>query len=95
MILESCINLKKNNLSKIKNKIVLIKNADPGYDFVFNFNIKGLITQYGGANSHMAIRCLELGIPAAIGVGEQLFNKLINYKRKIELNSKNKMINFI
>ena len=32
-----------------------------------------LITKYGGANSHMAIRCSELNIPAAIGVGEKNF----------------------
>ena len=95
IVLENCANLKNKNLSHIKNKIVLIKNADPGYDFIFNFNIKGLITQYGGANSHMAIRCLELGIPAAIGVGEKLFEKITKYKRKIQLNSKNKSINFV
>ena len=29
--------------------------------------IKGLITKYGGVNSHMAIRCAELSVPAAIG----------------------------
>ena len=28
---------------------------------------------YGGANSHMAIRAGELGIPAVIGVGEKAF----------------------
>ena len=43
----------------------------------------------------MAIRCLELGIPAAIGVGEKLFEKITNYKRKIEINTKNKLINFV
>ena len=57
-------------------KIVCIESADPGYDFIFSNNIKGLITKYGGANSHMAIRCHELNIPAAIGVGEELYNKI-------------------
>ncbi|MCH8153537.1 MAG: hypothetical protein IH830_14335, partial [Planctomycetes bacterium] len=50
-------------------RIALIQSADPGYDFLFAQEIVGLITQYGGAASHMAIRCAELGIPAAIGVG--------------------------
>jgi phosphohistidine swiveling domain-containing protein len=65
--------LKKNDLFK---KIVLIENADPGFDYIFSYGIVGLITKYGGANSHMAIRCLELGIPAVIGVGEKQFEEL-------------------
>ena len=65
-------------INKMKNKIVLIENADPGYDFIFTKNIKGLITKYGGANSHMAIRCAELDIPAAIGVGENNFKDYKN-----------------
>ncbi len=84
---------KKNNL-KLKDKIVLIENADPGYDWIFGHNIKGLITKYGGANSHMTIRCNELEIPAAIGCGETLFSKLENTKKLI-LNCKNKIIKII
>lgn len=61
------ISLNKN--INLNGKIVCIKNADPGYDYIFSYKIKGLITQYGGSNSHMSIRCLELNIPAAIGVG--------------------------
>jgi len=60
----------------LEGKIILIENADPGYDWIFSHAIAGLITEYGGANSHMAIRCAEFGIPAAIGCGEQRFNKL-------------------
>jgi len=60
----------------LKNKIVLIKSADPGYDWIFGHRIGGLITQYGGANSHMAVRCAEFGIPAAVGCGEQIFNRI-------------------
>ena len=72
------------NISKIKNKInyfngiVCIENADPGYDFLFTKNIKGLVTKFGGQNSHMAIRCAELNLPAIIGVGENLYNRIIN-----------------
>lgn len=59
-------------------KIVLIENADPGFDWIFAQNIGGLITKYGGANSHMAIRCAEFEIPAAIGCGEQRFEELLS-----------------
>ena len=69
--------------------IVLIENADPGYDFLFNKNIKGLITKYGGLNSHMAIRCAEMNLPALIGVGERNYNNLMLSKTlKIDCVSK-------
>ena len=61
---------KKTNLNEINNKIIFIENADPGYDFLFSYNLKGLVTKYGGANSHMAIRCMELGLPSVIGIGK-------------------------
>ena len=75
--------------SKIDNKIVLLINADPGYDFIFSRKLKGLITCYGGANSHMSIRCLELDIPAIIGVGSKVYNEISNYN-SIEINCKQK-----
>ncbi|MDH3972683.1 MAG: PEP-utilizing enzyme [Deltaproteobacteria bacterium] len=59
----------------LENRIAFIKSADPGYDYLFSKNIAGLVTQFGGANSHMAIRCAELGIPAVIGAGEKKFNR--------------------
>ena len=65
--------------------IICIESADPGFDWIFLSPIVGLVTKYGGANSHMAIRCAELGIPAAIGCGEQIFNRVINTYR-ISLN---------
>ena len=75
----------------IKDKIVIIKNADPGYDWIFSHQISGLVTAYGGVNSHMAIRCAEFGIPAAIGVGEDRFSRMIKLKR-IKIDCKNKRI---
>lgn len=60
----------------LSGKLVCIENADPGYDWIFTRGIAGLITKFGGANSHMAIRCAEFGIPAAIGCGEQLYGRL-------------------
>ena len=88
------VELKNLNLKKIKGKILMIKNADPGFDYVFNHDIKGLITEYGGANSHMAIRCLELNIPAAIGVGKFQFEK-IKLSKKIILDCSKKKIQII
>ena len=64
------------NPDSIKDRLVLIESADPGFDWIFLTRICGLITKYGGANSHMAIRCAELDIPAAIGCGEQVFDRL-------------------
>lgn len=61
---------------ELEGAIVCIENADPGFDWVFTRGITGLVTKFGGTNSHMAIRCAEYGLPAAIGVGEQLFNSL-------------------
>ena len=63
-----------NNNVEIADKIVCIPNADPGYDWLFSHSISGLITAWGGSNSHMAIRASEMGIPAVIGAGEN------NYK---------------
>ena len=79
------------NTSSLRNKIILIENADPGYDWLLNKGISGIITKYGGANSHMAIRSAEIGIPAAIGVGEILFDKLKTFKM-IELDCLNKVL---
>lgn len=72
---------KTKNLNK---KIVLIENADPGYDWIFGYKISGLVTKYGGINSHMSIRCSELSIPAVIGCGEQIFNNLLE-KKEIQI----------
>ena len=85
---------KKEIKNKLKNKIVCIESADPGYDFIFNENIGGLITKFGGANSHMAIRCAELGLPAAIGIGNFLFNKIAN-ARIVSLNPSSNKIDII
>ena len=84
------VELKINKKINISNKIVCIENADPGFDFIFSHNIKGLITKYGGFNSHMSIRCSELGIPAIIGVGKNNYDNIIN-KNKIKINCKNKI----
>ena len=80
--------------SDLNNKIVLIENADPGYDWIFTKNLSGLITKYGGVASHMSIRCAEVGLPAAIGCGEILFEKLL-FSSKILLDCENKQITIL
>ncbi len=56
-------------------RILFVPSADPGFDWIFTRHIIGFVTQFGGANSHMAIRAGELGIPAVIGAGEGLFQQ--------------------
>ncbi|MDR2097144.1 MAG: hypothetical protein LBP37_01320 [Spirochaetaceae bacterium] len=75
-------------------KIVFIKSADPGYDFLFTKDIGGLVTQFGGANSHMAIRCAELGLPAVIGAGEKLFSQW-SLANMLEINCAEKQVRII
>ncbi len=82
------------NQADINNRIVMIPSADPGYDWIFTHNILGLITMYGGINSHMAIRANELGIPAVIGAGDKLFNKWMK-KNVIEINCSLKYVKII
>lgn len=77
--------------SELDDKIILIENADPGYDWIFTKNPKGLITMYGGVASHMSIRCAEIGLAAAIGCGEILFEKLL-YSTKVLLDCENQQI---
>ena len=42
----------------------------------------------------MAIRCNELNIPAAIGVGDKIFSELI-YSNKVQLNCTNNTLKLI
>lgn len=70
---EVCVLETGNQTENLTDKIVLIPSADPGYDWIFSHQIKGFITMFGGANSHMAIRAGELSIPAVVGVGAKSF----------------------
>ena len=91
-IISKFINLKdvSNNIN-LDNKIVCIENADPGFDFVFSHKINGLITAFGGPNSHMSIRCNEFSMPAAIGIGEKKF-QLLTKNNNLYLNCKKKIL---
>ncbi len=70
------INLDEHHDLDITGKIVILTKADPGYDWIFAKGIAGFVTKYGGAASHMAIRCAEFGIPAAIGCGEKIYQRI-------------------
>jgi len=77
-IIADCVDISQDfdENTDLEGKIALIPRADPGYEWLFGRNIGGLITMYGGANSHMAIRAAEFNLPAAIGVGEKEFQRI-------------------
>jgi len=66
---------------RLAGSIVCIPSADPGYDWLFAHPIAGLITAWGGANSHMAIRAGELRLPAVIGAGEVQYRRWSSAQR--------------
>jgi choline kinase len=90
-----CVDLSEDDSEQdLAGKIALIQRADPGYDWLFGRQIAGLITMYGGANSHMAIRAAEFGLPAALGVGETQYRALAAAK-VLDLNAANRVIRVI
>ena len=80
--------------TEMEGKILLIESADPGYDWIFSHNIRGFITKYGGANSHMAIRAGELGLTAVVGAGGRLYDSLLR-AAFIEIDAPKKQINIL
>ncbi|HET6425997.1 MAG TPA: PEP/pyruvate-binding domain-containing protein [Planctomycetaceae bacterium] len=62
---------------ELRGAVVLLPSADPGYDWIFSAGIAAFVTKFGGANSHMAIRAREWNLPAAIGVGEVRYRRLL------------------
>ena len=75
-VLYKIISSEKFDIEDISGKVVAIENADPGYEFLFASSIAGLITAYGGPNSHMSIRCAEVNLPSVIGIGSEAFSSL-------------------
>jgi len=71
------------NSADLDGKIVCIEGADPGFDWIFGAGVKGIITMYGGANSHMAIRAHELSLTAVIGAGPVLYRRWAGYARML------------
>ncbi|WP_417548230.1 PEP/pyruvate-binding domain-containing protein [Marinobacter segnicrescens] len=95
-----CVDLSSDGLAaeaerpSLAGRIVLIPQADPGYDWLFGHGIAGLVTLYGGANSHMAIRAAEFGLPAAIGIGEARYARLAG-AAVVELDPANKRLEVV
>ena len=75
-------------------KIVCIPSADPGFDWVFSHSIAGLITAWGGANSHMAIRASERNLPAVIGAGELLYGRW-SEARRLNIDCANRQVTIL
>ena len=71
--------------------IVVVDRADPGWEWLFGGEVSGIVTAQGGANSHLAVRCAELGIPAAIGVGEDKMRSL-RVATSLSLDCRNKRV---
>ncbi|WP_168232828.1 PEP/pyruvate-binding domain-containing protein [Pseudomonas veronii] len=91
----TCVDLSQStDEQNLAGKIAMIPQADPGYDWLFGRQIAGLITMYGGANSHMAIRAAEFGLPAALGVGETQYRALAA-AHSLELDAGNRIIRVI
>ena len=82
------------DIDNLTDAIVCIPNADPGFDWIFSHRIAGLITAWGGANSHMAIRAHELGLPSVIGAGELLYRKW-SRSRMLFVDCANKIVEVI
>ncbi|TGN08008.1 PEP-utilizing enzyme [Leptospira ilyithenensis] len=88
------IEKKISSYDEIAGKIILIESADPGYDWIFGLSPLGLVTKFGGSNSHMAIRCAEFGIAAVIGCGNIKFEHIKKHKR-IRINCNDRKIDFL
>jgi len=91
---QGSIAFEDSNKEELTGNILMIPSADPGYDWIFSTKISGFITMYGGANSHMAIRAAELGIPAVIGAGELLYRRWSKAKT-IEIDCTNKQVHIL
>ena len=60
-----------------RHAMLAIASADPGFEWMFLRKPAAIVTAYGGPNSHIAIRCAELGVPALLGVGPEAFRRIL------------------
>lgn len=75
----------------ITGKIVVLANASSGYNWLFEKNIAGIVTKYGGEKTRLAARCNRYGIPAVLGCGEKIYQHVITMKQ-VEIDCQNKKI---
>ena len=61
----------------VKNKIVCIENADPGFDFIFTHKIKGFLLNLVALIHICQLDVREMNIPAAVGVGQIFINRYL------------------
>jgi len=78
----------------LRGRIVMLPSADPGFDWIFSRGIVGFVTAYGGANSHMAVRAGELGLPAVIGAGGPRFEAW-SQARRLRLDCLNRQVQIL
>ncbi len=76
---------------ELDGKIVLLTKSNSGFDWLFTRDIKGIITKYGNKNSNIARKCKDYGIPAVIGCGEKLFQRIV-MMNQVELDCGSKKI---
>lgn len=75
----------------VTDKIVCVENADVGYDWLVTRAVRGIITKFGDSSSPLAMRCAARSVPAAIGVGEQPFERLV-YAGRVRLNCRDGLL---
>ncbi|MEV8440905.1 PEP/pyruvate-binding domain-containing protein [Actinosynnema sp. NPDC051121] len=78
----------------VSGTIVCAERADPGYDWLLAAGVRGIITRFGGPNSHLAVRCAELRLPAAIGCGKVLY-QIVTRHGEVELDCSSRHIRTI
>ena len=70
----------KNKIMKKYEGIICIENADPGYDFLFEKNIKGFNNKIWWIEfSIWQLGVINLNLPKLIGVGEKNFKNICNH----------------
>ena len=80
--------------AELRDRVVCLPSADPGFDWIFTRAIAGLVTTFGGANSHMAIRAAELGIPAVIGCGHANAARWF-VARRLDVDCENRLVRVV
>ena len=78
----------------VRGSIVCAERADPGYDWLLAAGVRGIITRFGGPNSHLAVRCAELRLPAAIGCGKAVYQLVVRHG-EVELDCSSRQIRTI
>lgn len=60
--------------------ILLLERCEPGFDWVFACRPRALVAAFGGPNAHVALRAHELRLPALLGVGRELLQRMASLR---------------